>query len=83
MKNFDWSKATLKHIFNVPKAVLGGFRLNTDDVPVLLKAGNITVAELWGNGWFMVGLQSADATRRAIACIDRIANYLTIHGGDS
>lgn len=81
MKNFDWSKVTVKHLYDVPKAVLGGFRLNTCDAPVLLKAGNITVAELWWNGWFVVSPQSEDAVRRALACIDRIANYLTIHGG--
>lgn len=86
MKNFDWSKVTTVQLSNVPRAVIGEFTLDINDgYLTLVFSDNYAKAELGrrrtDRGWYLYGTSDSDV-RETIACIDRIANYLTIHGGE-
>lgn len=78
MTNFDWKKVNLKN-HTIPNGVLGGFSLNTSREFAYLERKGVVAASLWCNGWW-IDSGNVDCIRDAIACIDRIADYLSMQG---
>ena len=80
MKNFDWSKVTLEQLESVPRAVVTPFELGVFSIYFTgIECAYFCNAP---NRWSLTSTHNDVAHARAvIACIDRIANCLTIHGG--
>jgi hypothetical protein len=77
MKNFDWSKVTSEQLMDIPAAVLGeGFRLIIG--PDILIYDGKEVASFGLRDWWLTHEPFFRDARIAIACIDRIANYLSM-----
>lgn len=78
MKNFDWSKVTREQLESVPRSVVSPFDLG--DFSIYFGGIECAYWCLIPGGWSLTCVTVGHA-RAVIACIDRIANYLTIHGG--
>lgn len=85
MKNFDWSKVTVAQLREVPQTVVAPYKVlvSHTGLSAALKRefSSDTVALFADHCWYTCFGQARNSCP-ALACIDRIANYLTIHGGE-